>query len=298
VTAPVLLAVGLLAAAVGLQHVRERSPLDRPDAGAYLYLPSGDLIARAALSYDALVADVYWIRAIQHYGGTKRSSDPEKKFALLHPLLDITTTLDPQFNIAYRFGAIFLAEPFPGGPGRPDQAIALLEKGIAANPGKWQYYQDIGFVHYWWRRDFTAAAQWFARASQVEGAPWWLRTLAATTLARGGDRRSSRLLWEELGRTPDNDWLQRESQRRLLQLDALDELDRLARIVGDYVRRHGAPPDGWRALVPDGYLRGEPVDPAGVPYRYDPREGSFRLAPDSPLFPLPTEPGPLPRPAT
>ena len=34
-------------------------------------------------------------------------------YPLLYPLLDITTTLDPRFNIAYRFGAIFLAEPYP-----------------------------------------------------------------------------------------------------------------------------------------------------------------------------------------
>ena len=52
-------------------------------------------------------------------------------YALLYPLLDITTTLDPLFNIAYRFGAIFLAEAYPAGAGRPDLAIALLEKGIA-----------------------------------------------------------------------------------------------------------------------------------------------------------------------
>ena len=45
------------------------------------------------------------------------------------PLLDLTTTLDPYFSIAYRFGAIFLSEASPGGPGRPDQAVALLAEG-------------------------------------------------------------------------------------------------------------------------------------------------------------------------
>ena len=34
-------------------------------------------------------------------------------YPLLYPLLDLTTTLDPRFNIAYRFGAVFLAEPYP-----------------------------------------------------------------------------------------------------------------------------------------------------------------------------------------
>ena len=73
---------------------------------------------------------------------------------------------DPQFNTAYRFGAIFLAEPYPGGAGRPDLAIALLQKGLAARPDKWEYMEDIGFVHYWWRHDYEAAAQWFQRAAE------------------------------------------------------------------------------------------------------------------------------------
>ena len=105
--------------------------------------------------------------------GGPRTSD--KSYKLLYPLLDLTTTLDPHFNIAYRFGAIFLSEPYPGGPGRTDQAIALLERGLAANPTRWQYAQDAGFVHYWYRQDYKAAAEWFDRAARIEGAPWWLR---------------------------------------------------------------------------------------------------------------------------
>src|SRR5207244_6217956 len=111
-------------------------------------------------------------------------------YANLYPLLDITTSLDPRFNIAYRFGAVFLAEPYPGGPGRPDLAVALLEKGLRERPDKWEYMEDIGFVHYWYIHDSLTAAAWFRKAGEIPGAPWWLRSLAATTLARGGDRRS------------------------------------------------------------------------------------------------------------
>ena len=69
-------------------------------------------------------------------------------------LLDLTTTLDPHFNIAYRFGAIFLVHEPPNGPGRADQAIALLEKGSRRNPTRWQYAHDIGFIHYWYTGDY------------------------------------------------------------------------------------------------------------------------------------------------
>ena len=75
------------------------------------------------------------MRTIQHYGRDRRSARTASRFELLYPLLDLTTSLDPQFNIAYRFGAVFLAEPPPSGPGRVDQAVALLEKGLRQNPG-------------------------------------------------------------------------------------------------------------------------------------------------------------------
>ena len=139
--------------------------------------------------------------AIQHFGGTRRAAGGDKSYRLLYPLLDLTTTLDPHFSVAYRFGAIFLAEPYPSGPGRADQAIALLERGLAADPTKWQDAQDVGFVYYWWVSDYKTAAQWFDRASRIEGAPWWLRSMAATTLAEGGDRQSSRQLWQQLYET-------------------------------------------------------------------------------------------------
>ncbi len=287
--------VAFLTASVFLQVARDRYRLANPTA-RYLYLPSGRLLEKLALTYDTLLADVYWIRAIQHYGGTKRSTDPQKKYDLLYPLLDIVTTLDPRFSIAYRFGAIFLAEAYPNGPGRPDLAVALLKKGIRAQPTKWQYRQDIGFVYYWWLNDYESAAAWFTRASEVPGSPWWLRSLAATTLAQGGERQASRLLWEQLRQTADHDWLRREGERRLAQLAALDELDQLRSVVHDFACRRGAWPASWVDLVRGGYLQQAPVDPAGAPYLLDPRTGVVILSPQSPLVPLPTEPPPLPSP--
>ena len=121
-------------------------------------------MSRAALGFDAILADVYWIRAIQHFGGTRRAQESDKTYKLLYPLLDLTTTLDPHFNVAYRFGALFLSEPYPAGPGRADLAISLLERGLAADPKRWQYAQDAGFVYYWFRQDYKAAAEWFDRA--------------------------------------------------------------------------------------------------------------------------------------
>lgn len=286
----------LLASTIGLEVLRDRQYGELASSGDVLYVRSPAVMTKLALSFDALLADVYWIRAIQHYGGTKRSNDPNKRYALLYPLLDIATSLDPRFVVAYRFGAIFLAEPYPGGPGRADQAIALLEKGVRATPEKWEYLEDVGFVYYWWLHDYRASAAWFERASRIKGAPWFLKSLAAVTLAEGGDRNRSRLLWQQMRETNDNEWLRRNAELRLAQLDALDQVDRLQAIIRVFEMRTMRRPESWAALVGAGALGGIPLDPSGTPYVLEPATGRVTVSERSPLYPLPVEPNAQPGP--
>jgi hypothetical protein len=296
-----VLVAALIGAAASLEHLREAWYPAPPATPEVLYLTSGPTTRRLSIGYSALAADLYWIRAIQYYGDTKLrlasvASPPavhpartgQTEYELLFPLLDLTTTLDPRFNIAYRFGAIFLAEPPPGGAGRPDLAIALLEKGLRERPDKWEYMQDIGFVHYWWRQDYHVASEWFKRASEVPGAPWFLRSLAAVTLAEGGDRRSSRTMWESIRRSSEIDWLRTDAERRLKQLDAADLIDLVQQRIDATAPQTGIFTD-WQALMRARVLPGVPVDPAGTPLTID-DEGRVHLSQQSPLYPLPDEP--------
>ena len=115
----------------------------------------------------------------------RKATAQDRDYTLLYPLLDMATGLDPYYNIAYRFGAIFLSEPKPAGPGRPDLAVKLLRKGLEAQPTKWQYMQDIGFVHFWAMHDYKGAAEWFERGSRLPGAAWFLKPLAADDAGAG-----------------------------------------------------------------------------------------------------------------
>jgi hypothetical protein len=285
VAAMVLLSV----AVVGLQALEDRARAamtPEADAADYLYVQSPAVLKRAALSYDALVADLYWIRAVQYYGGQRLSKGP-RNYDLLYPLLDLTTSVDPYFDIAYRFGAIFLGEQYPGGAGRPDLGIALLQKGLRAQPDKWQFAEDIGFVYYWWVHDYQMAGEWFRRASEMPNAPEWLMPLAAVTLAKGGSRASSRTLWSEIMRNADADWLQRQAVFRLKQLDAMDGIDFVERIVQQYRDRTGVPPTSWNDMIRARLIRAVPADPTGIPFQLDPSTGNVTLDPSSSLSPLP-----------
>jgi hypothetical protein len=299
-----IIAAALLAGAVKLQALREVQYPEPPADEDTLSVTSGTAIRRLTGAYNALAADAYWVRAIQYYGGTKRrlGANPllpepppmiaaldSEEYSQLYPMLDITTSLDPRFNIAYRFGAVFLAEPYPNGPGRPDLAIRLLEKGLRERPEKWEYIQDIGFVHYWYRHDYRTAAAWFDKAARVPGAPWWLKSLAATTLIQGGDRQSSRTMWEAIRQSAEIEWLRRDAERRLLQLQALDQIDTLQAAIDRFMAQSGTVPDDWTMVAQANRWQGVPVDPAGVPYEIA-SGGRVNLSRRSPLWPLPAEP--------
>jgi len=272
-----------LALAASLLRAREQWYPGPPATERLLYLHSGKTADRLMLSFDALAADIYWMRTIQHYGRDRKSNRTTGRFELLQPLLDLTTTLDPQFMIAYRFGAFFLAMPPPDGPGRPDQAIALLEKGLAANPDRWQYAHDIGFVHYWYTGDYEAAAGWFERAARLPNAPAWIGPLAATTKAQGGNRAGARHLLSVLASSSE-EYIRNAAVRGLRQLKALDSIDELNGMIERFKAINGRYPSGWQELAGPGRV---PVDETGVQFVYDEATHSARLSPKSQLFPLP-----------
>ncbi len=273
----------LLVAAVGLQAARERLAPPRAPAPPALWLRAPEAARRVMLSFTDLAADVYWVRAVVHYGGERRAPAASGRYALLYPLLDLTTTLDPHFDVAARMGAIFLSEGYPGGPGRPDLALELLNKGLRNDPGRWQYRHDIAFVQFWWLHDYQAAAREFEAAGKMPGAPPWLRTMAAVTLTKGGDRESARKLWSELLATAELDWMRDAAVFRLRQLAALDDLDALNARVAPWRGRREL---SWALLMRAGELSGVPVDPAGTPYEITP-DGAVVLGAGSPLAPLP-----------
>jgi hypothetical protein len=202
-------------------------------------------------------------------------------------MLELVTTLDPRFTIAYRFGAIFLSEPPPDGPGRPDLAIQLLERGVEVSPERWEYLHAIGFVHYWNHRDYSAAAEWIERASRIAGAPLWLKSTAALMRAEAGDRDSARVLWRQLHDSADDESLKNVAEMRMAQFDTMDAIDVLNQVVWRYQARVGRPARNWQELIDAGVLRRVPADPAGVPFLLDPVNEDVRLSERSPLWPLP-----------
>lgn len=179
-----------------LQRWLDTQPRPAVAADATPYWQTGRSLRALHLGFHSLLADVYWLRAIQ-YVGDKVQNAPvnqpmgEWQMEALLPLLNVVTELDPHYVAAYRFGATFLPAI------APREAIGFVERGVRANPDVWQLYLDLGYLH-WQRQDFAAARAAYESGSQVAGAPAWLVELAGAMALKGGDRATARALFQRV----------------------------------------------------------------------------------------------------
>ena len=248
-----------------------------------LYLWRGEQVKRLFPGFEALAADIYWLRTVQYFGGQRVFAEG-KSFDLLKPLIDITTTLDPRLDIAYRYGAVFLSEPLPIGAGRPQEGIEILEKGVRAQPNSWRLRQDLGFFHYLYLHDAATASKVLAEAAQIPGAAYWLRAMAADILLDSGDRQNSRRMWRQMYEQSEEGVIKANAWQRLQSLDAEDLAETLSARVAAYERLHGEKPRNLDVLRLSGVWNGPVVDPSGAPFLYDMSDGRVQISPQSTLW--------------
>jgi tetratricopeptide (TPR) repeat protein len=242
---------------------------------------SPKLMKFATLEYGTLAADIYWTRAVQYYGGKRLGVDTN--LDSLWPLLDVATSLDPNLLPAYRFGATFLSQPEPRGAGRPDLAVQLLQRGIAANPEFWRLNQDLGNIYYLELKDYSKAGEAYLEGSKKAGAAAWMKVMAARFLEKGESRETAAMLWGELYESSSDPAIKENARINLELLRADDDIEHLNSILEQYEKKVGHPAKSIRELMQAGMLGGEPADPRGVAYTVG-KDGKAAISEKSPLF--------------
>ncbi|HEY6328188.1 MAG TPA: tetratricopeptide repeat protein [Blastocatellia bacterium] len=253
-----------------------------------LFFSSGPAIKRMSLGLDGLVADIYWMRAVQYFGNKviagrySGAGGDAARIDLLAPLLNIIVDLDPHHITAYRFGAIFLPEQ------DPQAAIDLLNKGIERNPDDWHLYQDLGFI-YWHMGDYAKAAEVYDQGSNIEGSLWWMRDLAGFMRVKGGSRDAAREVYEHYLNS-DDPTIRSQAVFRLRLIHSLDEVDAINRLLSRYKSETGRCPSDLKVLArwlqPAGVPLNddlEPVDADGFPLVLDQAACTVAISPSSDL---------------
>lgn len=228
-----------------------------------VYLSSSAL-KKISLGYREIVADTYWLRAIQYFGGRKyKEQNPD----LLYRYFDILTDLDPRFVNAYRFGGTFLAEPKPYGLGDIERGIKLFDKGRENNPDSFRLPLEEAFIYYLYVKDYERAAELFKEASEKPGlSPLRrasIRGMAASAHNYGGNRELSRKIWREIYENTTNEGRRDFALRNLKELDTMDLEDLLTEALREYIRRYDEIPTNLNALKDAGIIGQIPEEPLG-----------------------------------
>jgi tetratricopeptide (TPR) repeat protein len=228
-----------------------------------LYLSSSSL-KKLSLGYYEILADIYWIRALQYFGSKKPG---EQNPDLLYHYFDIITDLDPKFVNAYRYGGTFLAEPPPFGLGETRKGIELLDKGRRNNPENYNLPLEEAFIYYFYPKDYEKAAELFKEASEKPGISPLRRAsmkgMAASAHARGGNNELSRKIWEIIYETSPSGGRREFALRNINEIDTMALEDRLTESLKEYVKRYGRLPSSPEDMARSGVVRGIPEAPVG-----------------------------------
>lgn len=254
-----MLMVGLLAL------VEAQRPAHRR-AAELAYLPKGEYLKVAVLGYRQAVADLIWIKAVQHLGERKPSI---QSYLWAYHAADVLTDLDPKFAIVYQSVGTILgvwAE-------RPKESIAILTKGMAHNPTVWELPFFVGYDYYYVLNQPREAARYFQIAAELPGSPDYLPRLAARMSVEAGDHAAALEFLQRLYAQTRDERVREGLQRRMVEVQADQGIRRLEAAVQQFKARYGTWPKSLNELVTRGVLADLPVDPTGGTYELNTETG-------------------------
>jgi tetratricopeptide (TPR) repeat protein len=243
----------------------------------------GAKLKNYSLGFNGLMADWYWMQSLQYIGNKINKSEGTinienlrpLKPRLLYPLLDNATSLDPQFLVAYSYGAVVLPAI------DPEQAIKITEKGIENNPGEWRLFQHLGYI-YWRLKNFEKASETYQKGSEIKGAPTFMKAMVAQMKSQGGSRETARIIYQQMLTDSQDEKTKEMATIRLMQLDSLDEREAVQKVLDSFKTQNNRCASKWSEIFP--LLRtiklpnnkdfridksNNLIDPSNAPYQLD-----------------------------
>jgi len=261
------LLVVLGGATVGILAVVERQRPAMVRAAELAYLPKGEYLRVAVLGYRQMAADLIWLKAVQHFGERKQTTEG---YLWAYHAVDVLTDLDPKFAFAYQASGIVLGV----WANLPRESIALLTKGMRHNPDVWQLPFYVGYDYFYELHDPVQAAKYLRIASELPGAPAYLPKLAARMTVEAGDPDAALEFLQRLYQQLQDERLRESLVQRMKEVVAERDIRFLEEGVRRYKSRYGKRPANLNDLVTKGIIQQIPEEPLGGVYELKPSDGT------------------------
>lgn len=240
------------------KNLRAHTPPDE-----MMYFPSGHGLDAILLGHQSLCADVIWLSFVQYYGKHRLT---DMKYDHMYHMLDILTDLNPAFLRAYHLGSLLLTHDAH----RPDQAKALLMKGMHLNPDKWSLPFYYGFIHLVFLGDHETAQVFFRFAARKPGAPDMpKRWEAYVTYKEMGDLETALQLWLDLYNNTTNPEEKGVAELYIKDIEMQIAINDLNKQVELFIERFNRAPSTLDELVEYGFIESIPIEPHGGMYRIE-----------------------------
>ena len=230
-----------------------------------IYLPSPTQARLLSLGYTNLVADFYWVKALQYFTDPYQSINRYKN---LGDYLDVVLGIDPDYEYAYKFAGLSI--PYDTGRFQyvnTRRSTTFLERGVERFPNNWELHFFLGYNYLNFHNEPVKAGEQFAAAADLPGSPKYLKAFAARVLAVGGELDRAIEFASSAAQAAQDPEIKEMMEKRLIDLQIEKELRRIEAAAQDFKATNGRWPTGIEELVKAGLERPAShfsIDEAGV----------------------------------
>ncbi len=224
----------LLVVAVGTTGVvHARMDTRTPAASGRLRAPEPRVARIASLGFEPVLADWFWVQALQLVGGELADVGPHAD--AIGDAIELVTSLDPWVDHPYRFAAIWLTASLD----EVRRANRLLLKALSYHPRDWRNRFYLGYNQFFYFEENLRAARVLEPALHLPGAPAYLGALVTRLRAEDGDLDTAALFLQELIRTAPDEYARAEYGKAHDEIETERRARRLDQARVAFWKQHG-----------------------------------------------------------
>ena len=259
-----LLTVVLLLAGLGAVAALSEPPRD-PPRGPYQapLLPRLELLRVIGAGQQSLVADYYWLQAIQAAGRGGSSFEATRYLDLFY-YADLVTDLDPKFHKVY----MFAGNTVPTNLGRETwvntkEARKILEKGVKNFPEDSSLRLYLAYNLSYFFGEHAAAAEHLRIAATLPTVDKFVPEIASRMLAFNRRFDAALALAESFRDNETDPDMRKVFEERVKEIQREQVLVQIDDAIAAFKQKEGHLPSALSELVAKGFLRAIPTDPMG-----------------------------------
>ncbi len=249
----------LVVAALAAVLLHREIPIPKRSELGESFVPRPEVAKLASLGFRTLMADYYWLQAVQIVGAALIPADHG---TVLGRYVDVVTTVDPWVDHPYRFAGIWLT----GSEEDVREGNRILRRSFEYHPDEWRNPFYLGFNLFHHLGEDLEAAQAFERAARLPGSPPHLIGLAARLRAGKGDLVVAERLILDMRDTTQDEKKREQYEETLVEIATEKRALLLDRAREEYKKRNGEDIVRVEDLVrgPQPVLNALPPEPNGA----------------------------------